>query len=133
MTAVFATRRRAEEFARLLDAPSPADVPAGQRDLLEVVASLRATPAVEPRPEFVSDLRARLMSAADTLLEPTPAPATTAAETARLTLPPARRRRDRRFAVAVGGLALVGATTSMAVAAQTALPGESLYPVTRAI
>ena len=50
MTAVFATRRRAEEFARLLDAPSPAAAPAGQRELLEVVASLRATPAVEPRP-----------------------------------------------------------------------------------
>ena len=33
----------------------------------------------------------------------------------------------------LGAAALIGATTSMAVAAQTALPGESLYPVKRAI
>jgi hypothetical protein len=134
MTAVFAARRRAEEFARLLDDPRATSATAGQRELLDVVAALRATPEVEPRPEFVRDLRAQLMSAADTLLVPadgTHRPS--AAETARLTLPPARRRRDRRLAAAVGGLALVGATTSMAVAAQTALPGDSLYPVKRAI
>lgn len=133
MTAVFAARRRAEEFARLLDDPSPARVPADRRELLAVVTALRETPPVEPRPEFVSELRARLMSAADTLLVPAPATAATAPETARLTLPPRRRRRERRLAAAVGGLALVGATTSMALASQTALPGDSLYPVKRAI
>jgi hypothetical protein len=134
MTAVFAARRRAEEFARLLDDPRAASATAAQRELLDVVAALRATPQVEPRPEFVRDLRAQLMSAADTHLVPADGTSRpTAAETARLTLPPARRRRDRRLAAAVGGLALVGATTSMAVAAQTALPGDSLYPVKRAI
>ena len=46
---------------------------------------------------------------------------------------PPHRRRERRLAAAVGGLAIVGATTSMAVAAQTALPGDSLYPRQAAI
>ncbi len=55
MTAVFAARRRAEEFARLLDDPSPARVPADQRELLDVVTALRETPPVEPRPEFVGE------------------------------------------------------------------------------
>jgi hypothetical protein len=56
-----------------------------------------------------------------------------AEEEARLTLPPRRPRRERRLAVAVGGLAVVGATTSVAVAAQSSLPGETLYPIKRAI
>ena len=133
MTAVFAARRRAEEFAALLEHPGTA--PAGRSDRLVELAglaeALRATPPVEARPAFVRDLRAELMAAADAL----PAPASPAldAQTARLTLPPAQRRRDRRVAALVGGLALVGATTSVAVAAQGALPGEALYPVKRAI
>ena len=44
--------------------------------------------------------------------------------------PPAR---DVGSPPSVGGLSLVGATTSMAVAAQSALPGDALYPVKRAI
>ena len=35
-------------------------------ELLELVRPLRETPPVEARPEFVADLRARLMTAADT-------------------------------------------------------------------
>jgi hypothetical protein len=134
MTAVFAARRRAEEFAALLEHPGTA--PAGRSDrlveLAGLVEALRATPPVEARPAFVRDLRAELMAAADALPTPATAPALDA-QTARLTLPPAQRRRDRRVAALVGGLALVGATTSVAVAAQGALPGEALYPVKRAI
>ena len=48
-------------------------------------------------------------------------------------LPARQPARERRLAAAVGGLAIVGATTSMAVAAQSALPGDALYPVKRAI
>jgi hypothetical protein len=48
-------------------------------------------------------------------------------------MPAASTRRDRRVAVLLGGAALVGATATMAVAAQTALPGESLYGVKRGI
>jgi hypothetical protein len=133
MTAVFATRRRAEEFAALVESRS-AGGPGDARcdDLLRLVGTLRETSAPAPRPEFVADLRARLMTAADTALVPadaTPAPN----ETQRLTLPARRPARERRLAAAVGGLALVGATTSMAMAAQDALPGDMLYPVKRAM
>ena len=43
------------------------------------------------------------------------------------------RGRDRRWPSLLGGAAIVGATATMAVAAQTALPGESLYSVKRGI
>jgi hypothetical protein len=43
------------------------------------------------------------------------------------------RRRNRRLAACVGGFALVGASATMAVAAQTALPGDSLYPIKRGL
>jgi hypothetical protein len=89
------------------------------------VGALRDVPPVEARPEFVSDLRAQLMLAAEATLTPV--------EEARLTLPPRRPRRDRRIAAAVGGLVIAGATTSVAVAAQGALPGDVLYPLKRAI
>ena len=129
MTSVFASRRRAEEFNSLAEAPitgAPRSASDAQLDeFLAIVESLRAVPAAEPRPDFVSSLRAELMSAADTLLVP--------ATDDRLALPARNPRRDRRIAAAIGGLAVVGASTAMAVAAQTALPGEVLYPLKRAI
>ena len=124
MTPVFAARRRAEEFAALVEAPStsgPSD--ARYDELLRLVGTLRETTPVTARPEFVSGLRERLMTVADTALVPN--------DSERLTLPPRRSARERRIAVAIGGFALVGATTSMAMAAQNALPGDVLYPVKR--
>ncbi|WP_432476372.1 DUF5667 domain-containing protein [Nocardioides sp. GXQ0305] len=126
MTSVFASRRRAEEFHSLVETPTggaPRDD--HLQEFLAIVESLRAVPDAEPRPEFVTSLRDELMTAADTLLVP--------AGDDRLTLPARNPRRDRRIAVAIGGIALVGAGTSMAVAAQSALPGEMLYPLKRAI
>lgn len=131
MTAPFSTRRRADEFEALLSRGP--NEPPGEReaarfaDLLDVVADLRALPDVAPRPEFVSSLRERLMAEADTVLvRQPPAPS-------RLAMPGTARKRDRRVAAALGGAALVGAAATMAVAAQTALPGESLYDVKRGI
>lgn len=128
MTSVFASRRRAEEFSSLVEDPTPGAVrDARLEEFLAIVESLRAVPAApEPRPEFVGSLRAELMAAADTLLVP-------AAPDDRLALPVRSSRRDRRVAAAIGGLAVLGAGTSMAVAAQSALPGEMLYPLKRAI
>lgn len=129
MTSVFASRRRAEEFSSLVDAPRSGAPRSGRdahlEEFLSIVESLRAMPAPEPRPEFVAALRAELMAAADTLLVP--------ATDDRLALPARNPRRDRRLAAAIGGLAVVGAGTSMAVAAQSALPGEMLYPLKRVI
>ena len=131
MTAPFSVRRRADEFEALLSRGP--GTPLTERDatrfaaLLDVVSDLRAVPEVEPRPEFVSSLRERLMAEADTVLvrQPSTPP--------RLAMPISTRTRDRRVATLLGGAALVGATATMAVAAQTSLPGESLYGVKRGI
>lgn len=134
MTAPFSARRRADEFEALLSR-DPATSPSGPSgrdaepyaDLLEVVADLRAVPPVAARPEFVASLRERLMAEADTaLVRQPPAPS-------RLAMPASSRTRPRRIGALLGGVALVGSGATMAVAAQTALPGESLYGVKRGI
>ena len=102
-------------------------------DLLEVVSSLRSVPEPLARPEFVADLRERLMLAAATELTPVPASARERDDVARLTIKPVRTRRERRVGIALGAVAILGATTSMAVASQGAIPGDALYPVKRAI
>lgn len=126
MTPVFSARRRAEEFDALIDSSTGHDLSdARYAEFLEIVSTLRDVPAAQARPEFVSSLREQLMLAARTELVPS--------EEGRLALPVRRRPRDRRIAAAVGGFAIVGATTSMAMAAQSALPGDALYPLKRAI
>jgi hypothetical protein len=121
----FAARRGAEEFNSLVDGTSlPAPGEGRYADFLELVTSLRETAPVEPRGEFVADLRRQLMTEAATVLTPT---------AARLTVTPRRSPRERRIAIAIGGFAVVSATTSMAMAAQTALPGDTLYPLKRAL
>jgi hypothetical protein len=129
MTWGFGAHRRAERFDDLLeraptvptaDATSPRDA-----ELLELVGALRSTPDPQPRPEFVAELRSRLMAEAESALVPT--------DVSRLQLPARRTKRERRIAAVVGGLAIVGASTSVAVASQSALPGESLYPIKRVI
>ena len=129
MSSLHPARRSAERFNSLLQGEQGG---AGARDaeLLELVGALQTLPRVEARAEFVSDLRERLLLAAQTeLVAPDPAQAVNDRLTVRTTKTP----RERRLAVALGGFAIVGATTSMAVAAQTALPGDVLYPVKRAI
>ena len=131
MTAHFSARRRADEFEALLSR-DPATTSSGRdaeryADLLEVVSDLRSVPPVAARPEFVASLRDRLMAEADTVLvRQPPAPS-------RLAMPASSRTRQRRIGALLGGVALVGSAATMAVAAQTALPGESLYGVKRGI
>jgi Domain of unknown function (DUF5667) len=130
MTPVFGARRRAEEFHSLVEDASTGGLhDARYAEFLDIVASLRDTPAAQPRPDFVVDLREQLMTEAQTVL--------VATDEARLTLPSRRtaRRpaRERRIAAAAAGVAIVGATTSMAMAAQSALPGDTLYPLKRLI
>lgn len=125
MTPVFAARRRAEEFETLVEGNSTGRSDAPYAQLLSMVDALRDVPPVQPRGAFVSDLRERLMAEAEVALAP--------GVEDRLVLPPRRPARQRRVAITVGGLAIVGATTSMAMAAQNALPGDTLYPLKRAI
>lgn len=123
MTSVMPGRRRAEEFAALVDGRT-LRTPSRDAALLALVEDLRTTSGPDPRPEYVASLRARLMAEADAAL---------AAGTDTRLLLPTRTRRDRRVAVAAGAMALVGATSSVAIAAQDALPGDALYPVKRAL
>ncbi|WP_168218354.1 DUF5667 domain-containing protein [Nocardioides eburneiflavus] len=131
MTPAFSARRRADEFEALLSRGP--DTPLTERDaerfaaLLDVVADLRSVPRPAPRPEFVSSLRESLMAEADTVLVRQPA------APRRLAMPTGSRTRQRRIGALLGGAALVGSAATMAVAAQTALPGESLYGVKRGI
>lgn len=131
MTPAFSARRRADEFEALLSRGP--DTPPTEREathydaLLEVVADLRSLPEVAPRPEFTSSLRERLMAEADVALVRQPA------APQRLAMPTTSRSRNRRIGAALGGAALVGAAATMAIASQSALPGESLYDVKRGI
>jgi len=135
MTPVFGSRRRADEFDQLLTRSSSRstgldDASARQyADLLALVGELRATPPPAPRADFSADLRERLMLAADAALAPD-----TVEQAAARRAPAVRRSpRERRIVAAVGGFAIASATASMAVAAQSSLPGDTLYPLKRAI
>ncbi|HWU21211.1 MAG TPA: DUF5667 domain-containing protein, partial [Nocardioides sp.] len=79
-----------------------------------------------------ADLRSRLMTAAAEM-PATPERRTDAATALRLTPQQKRGSRERRAAALLGGFAVVAASGSMAVASQSALPGDALYPVKRAI
>jgi hypothetical protein len=127
MTPLISARRAAEDFARLVDG-SQADVADRYTDLTDCVDYLRAQAEPVSRPEFVADLRSRLMAAADTLLvpaEPTLAPVVP------LTQP--TRRRERRIAAMAAAAVIVGGSAGVAAAAEGSLPGDTLYPVKRAI
>ena len=137
MSPVFGSRRRADEFDLLLSRTSPGPGPDGghdvadpaHSDLLRVVSTLRAVPTPEVRADFSTDLRSRLLLAAETAL----APDTDAQREARRAPAVRRSPRERRIVAAVSGFAIVSATASMAVAAQSALPGDTLYPLKRAL
>lgn len=127
MSPVYASKRRADEFQSLVEHQGLSEAAETQLgDLLRLVESLRGIEPVMPRADFSTSLRERLMTAAETELVP-------GSPAAKLAMPPRRTKRERRIASAVGGLALVGATTGLAAAAQTALPGDPLYPLKRAI
>lgn len=129
------TGRSAQRFHELVEGSSTSGARlSSYADLLEVVGALQATPAPVPDPAFVAALRDRLIVEAESFL--TAAAADRAQTDARLRLrsaPPRVRSRNRRLAVVISGATLVGATATMAMAAQSALPGEGLYPLKRGI
>jgi len=134
MSPLFATRRRAEEFDAVVGEAMTRGEASDNRydDLLALVGALRAVPQPQTRPEFVAELRASLVAEAATM------PARDLADEDRLRLrtpDPGRVRnpRERRARIAVAGLALVGATATLSVVAQSALPGDLLYPLKRGI
>ena len=71
MTPLFA-HRAAEEFDRALEGRASRSGAERHADLLGTVETLRRMPPVEARPDFVADLRTRLMTAAETDLVAAP-------------------------------------------------------------
>lgn len=124
MTALFSARRRADEFAAAVDGLSHA-VSEELRPLVGVAAALREERLeATPRPEFAAELRALLMAEAERSLTPD----------ATLLLPVRRHGpRERRLAAAASVAVLLGGSAGMAAAAQSALPGQALYPLKRGI
>lgn len=134
MSPLFATRRRAEEFDAVVEEAMTRGEASDSRydDLLALVGALRAVPQPQARPEYVAELRAALVAEAATM----PARDLTHEDRLRLRTPdPGRVRnpRERGARIAVAGLALVGATATLSVVAQSALPGDLLYPLKRGI
>ncbi len=133
------TGRRSQRFHDLVEDTSTgrgndAGRDSSYDDLLEVVGALRAVPAPVADPAFVASLRERLVEEASTVL--TAAAAERAEADERLRLRPAAprlRRRNRRIAAGLAGVVLVGGSATVAVAAQSALPGDGLYPLKRGL
>lgn len=115
---------RAEKFDALVDSGQTSEQFA---DLLALVGSLREVAPVEPRAAFAAGLREQLMAAAPAAM------ATAARDHAVPRKAAPRRRHERRISVAIGAVAIVGATTASALASSSALPGDTLYPIKRAI
>ncbi|MFL6157345.1 MAG: DUF5667 domain-containing protein [Marmoricola sp.] len=127
MTPLSPARRAAEEFASAVDG-ARGDVADRYADLLTCVDVLREQDVPAPRADFVADLRMRLMDAADTLLLP-------AEDNLAPVIPlhsPAMRR-QRRISIAAAAFVVIGGTAGVAAAAESALPGDALYPIKRGI
>ena len=126
MTSLFPSQRAAEDFDSVIEGLAPPAVVDRYADLFATVEALRTQPEVLPRAEFASDLRSRLMTAAETELVP-------AAPVVRRLEPSRTHKRNRRIGTLAAGLVIVGGTAGMAAAAQGSLPGDSLYPIKRGI
>lgn len=122
MTPLFPAQRAAEEFDSVLDGRATQAVADRYADLFATVRALREQPEVSPRAEFVSDLRSRLMLAAETEL--------VAAPPVVRPLRPAPRH-GRRVGTVAAALVIVGGSAGLAAASSSALPGQALYPVKR--
>lgn len=126
MTPLFPAQRAAEEFDQVLGGTATRAAADRHADLLDTVVMLREQPEVLPRADFVDDLRARLMTAAETEL--------VAAPSVVRPLPTTRTpRTSRRFGTVAASLVIIGGSAGMAAAASGAVPGEALYPIKRGV
>jgi hypothetical protein len=129
------TGRRAQQFHELVEDPSAGGTRMPEYgDLLDLVGAMRAVPEPIADPAFVATLRDRLISEAESVLAAAAAERDDADERLRLRpATPHTRRRQRRLAAVISGVALVGVSTTVAVASQSALPGDRLYSVKRGL
>jgi hypothetical protein len=115
-------RERVEQLAALLDGTLPEDE---ARPDVRRLASLAGTVSTEIAPPRLDEaerdrIRTRVMAGVHTDLQGASAPA------------PVRSARSRRTAVATGLASVVIGASGVAVAAQEALPGDTLYGIKQA-
>jgi hypothetical protein len=128
LTGGLPSRRRAEEFARLLEGGGSTNDP-GLAPLVGLARSLQSLP-LGPTPDFRDALRQRLLAVAAVA----PAAAAVAKPAHRLTALDrmvGSWRAQRRFAVAAGAMAGVVAIAGVGVAGSRSLPGDPLYGLKR--
>ncbi len=138
-------RRRADEFARLLDdgtqhIPSAAEDPEFA-DALALVSQLRSAGAVHPSPEFTATLRQRLvdeaagrLTAAPDLEEPSDdAVPDESGEPATTPIVPGPRRRRGRLIAGAAAFVVLGGGIGSAAAAQESVEGDTLYALKRSL
>ncbi|CUR54476.1 hypothetical protein NOCA2170048 [metagenome] len=132
MTSLLPSRRHAETFHALLEGIVPSTgAPAPYAGMLALVGGLRALDPPRPGTSFVTDLRTALFAAADeVLVQLTGAAAHPVVESG---ASDPGHRSQRRIAIIAGTVTLVGATASVTYAADSALPGDLLYPLKRTL
>jgi hypothetical protein len=120
--------RRAEDFAAALEGRAPERGLDGHTErLVSLAHAVRSVERVELRPALSADLRARLVAEADLLGSQAPTGHRAVA------VRPRDVRRRRLTSLAAAACVTIGAGAGVAAASQSALPGETLYPVKRGI
>lgn len=131
LTSGLPSRRRADEFARLLDGTGSTTDPA-LAPLVGLARSLQALP-LGPSADFRDGLRQRLVAVA--AVAPHSATASSPAHAPRPLAALDRMvgswRAQRRLAVAAGAMASVVAVAGVGVAGNRSLPGDPLYSIKR--
>src|SRR4051794_38158034 len=122
------TKRRAEQFADLLERDARTDDP-GLAPLVALGTALRSAAVTDdgPTPEFRSALRQRLVAVATVQ-----GVGETASVTTRVRESAGAWRVQRRVALVAGGAAAVTAVAGVSIGASRSLPGDAFYGLKQA-
>src|SRR4051794_3817362 len=121
------TKRRAEQFADLLERGVRTDDP-GLAPMVALGTALRSAAVVDgPAPEFRTALRQRLVAVATVQ-----GVGETASVTTRVRETASAWRVQRRVALVAGGVAAVTAVAGVSVGASRSLPGDAFYGLKQA-
>ena len=121
------TKRRAEQFADLLEHHDRTDDPTLAPMVALSTALQSAAPSAEPTPDFRTALRQRLVAVATVQ-----GVGETASVTKRVRESAGAWRVQRRLAVVAGSAAAVTAVAGVGIGASKSLPGDAFYGLKRA-